>query len=70
MASGHDSEQTPEDSEGQGSLVGCSLWGCKESDMTELPNSNYRDTAESRTQHSLGTCTPEAGGGAERQYVK
>ena len=30
---GHKSEQTPRDSEGQGSLVGCSPWGCEESDM-------------------------------------
>ena len=27
-------EQTPGDSEGQGSLMCCSLWGHKESDMT------------------------------------
>ena len=27
-------EQTPEDSEGQGNLVYCSSWGCKESDTT------------------------------------
>ena len=29
-----DSGQTPEDSEGQGSLDCCSLWGCKELDTT------------------------------------
>ena len=28
-------EQTPGDSEGQGSLAGCSSWGHKESDTTE-----------------------------------
>ena len=32
---GHDFEQTLGDSEGQGSLVCCSPWGPKESDMTE-----------------------------------
>ena len=32
--SGHEFEQTPGDSEGQGSLACCSLWGHKESDMT------------------------------------
>ena len=32
---GHEFEQTLGDSEGQGSLVCCSLWGCKESDTTE-----------------------------------
>ena len=31
---GHESEQTPGDSEGQGSLACCSPWCCKESDMT------------------------------------
>ena len=38
---GHEFEQAPGDGEGQGSLVCCSPWGCKESDMTEwLNNSN------------------------------
>ena len=32
--SGLESEQTPGDSEGQGSLTCFSTWGCKESDMT------------------------------------
>ena len=32
---GHGFEQTLGDVEGQGSLACCSLWGCKESDMTE-----------------------------------
>ena len=30
---GHELEQTPGDSKGQGSLVCYSLWGCKELDM-------------------------------------
>ena len=30
---GHEFERTLGDSEGQGSLVYCSPWGCKESDM-------------------------------------
>ena len=33
--SGHQFEQTPEDSEGQGSLACCSPQHCKDSDMTE-----------------------------------
>ena len=33
-------EQTPGDSEGQGSLACCSPWGCKESDMMEQLNNN------------------------------
>ena len=32
---GHESEQIPGESEGQGSLACCSPWGHKESDMTE-----------------------------------
>ena len=31
---GHEFEQTPGESEGQGSLVCCSPWGCKKSDAT------------------------------------
>ena len=31
---GHEFEQTPGDREGQGSLVCCSPWGHKESNMT------------------------------------
>ena len=37
---GHEFEQTPGDSEGLGSLVCCSPWGRKESDMTERLNNN------------------------------
>ena len=32
---GHEFEQAPKDSEGQGRLVYCSPWGHKESDVTE-----------------------------------
>ena len=35
---GHEFEQTPGDSEGQGSLACCSPWGGKESDTTERLN--------------------------------
>ena len=31
---GHEFKQTPGDGEGQGGLVCCTPWGCKESDMT------------------------------------
>ena len=37
---GHEFEQTPGDGEGQESLACCSLWVCKESDMTERLNNN------------------------------
>ena len=33
--SGDESEQTLGNSEGQGSPACCSLWGCKESDVTQ-----------------------------------
>ena len=36
---GHESEQAPGDSEGQGGLAVCSSRGCKESDMTQSLNS-------------------------------
>ena len=39
---GHEFEQTLGDGEGQGSLVCCSLWGCKELDMTEQLNNDSR----------------------------
>ena len=35
---GHEFEQAPGDCDGQGSLVCCSPWGSKESDMTEQLN--------------------------------
>ena len=41
---GHEFEQTPGDREGQGSLVWCSPWGHKESDMTEQLNNNKHGT--------------------------
>ena len=33
---GHEFEQAPGVGDGQGGLVYCSSWGCKESDTTEL----------------------------------
>ena len=49
---GHESEQTPGVSEGHRSLVCCSPWGRKESDMTqELNNNNKRkNTKAIKTQ--------------------
>ena len=39
---GHEFEQTPGDSDGQGSLICSSSWGCRESDTTEhLNNKNW-----------------------------
>ena len=38
--SGYEFEETPGDSEGQGSLACCSPWGHKELDMTQQLNNN------------------------------
>ena len=35
---GHELEQVPRVGDGQGGLVCCSRWDCKESDMTERLN--------------------------------
>ena len=35
---GHESEQAPGVGDGQGGLVCCDSWGCKESDTTKLLN--------------------------------
>ena len=40
---GHEFEQTPGDSEGQGSL-GAAVYGFAESDMTERLNNNSKET--------------------------
>ena len=40
QSNGHECEQTPGDSEGQGSLVCCSSCGCRELDTTEQLNNN------------------------------
>ena len=39
---GHEFEQTPGDSKGQGSLACCSPWCSKESDTTERLNNNNK----------------------------
>ena len=38
LLNGHELEQTPGNSEGQGGLAFCSPWGHKKSDMTEQLN--------------------------------
>ena len=46
---GHEFEKTPGDSEGQGSLVHCSLWGRKEPDTTTpLKEKTPNTVSESR----------------------
>ena len=42
LFNGHEFEQDPGDSEGQGSLVCCSPWGHKELDMIERLNNSSK----------------------------
>ena len=42
QSNGQKCEQALGDGEGQGSLVSCSPWGCKELDTTEQPNNNNK----------------------------
>ena len=43
----HEFEQVPGVGDGQGSLVCCSPWGCKESDTTEWLNWTHAESCES-----------------------
>ena len=43
---GHEFEQAPGDGEGQGSLVCCRPWGCKELGTTDQLNNNIFNTTE------------------------
>ena len=49
----HEFEQTLGDGEGQGSLMCCSLWGCKESDpiATEQPLTTQPNQVALQTLH-------------------
>ena len=53
---GHDFEQTPGDSEGQGNLICCSPWGFKELDTTEQLNNNNNKM----TSHLSLTVVPQS----------
>ena len=54
---GQEFEQTPGDSEGQGSLVCCSSWGHKESDRAErLHNSNITQSPPCRELGTQSIC--------------
>ena len=50
---GHEFKQTPGDSEREGSLACCSLWGHKESDMTERLNNKIALERSSFYESSL-----------------
>ena len=57
---GHESAQTPGDGEGQGSLVCCSSWECKESDMPDGLNiSFFQNGTGNQTGHILPCLLPQ-----------
>ena len=55
----HEFEQTPGDSEEQGSMVCCSQWGCKELGMTWLLNNSTTKTKTA--QIIMETCQNNKG---------
>ena len=55
-----------EDSGGQGSLVCCSPWGCKESDTTEELNNIKRVTEDDNSKHRA---EKEEGGKGFRKHI-
>ena len=60
QCNGHECEQTPGGSEGQGSLACCSPCGCKESDTTyRLNNSSSNKASKKRRKAKL--CTVGSG---------
>ena len=57
---GHEFKQTVGDSEGQGTLAGCSPCGHKESDTTEqLKNNNKRSVPPDSLEYRVPHCHPE-----------
>ena len=53
---GHELGQIQRDGEGQGSLVCCSPWGCKESDTTwRLNNKNWKTGQDKDGQFKIVT---------------
>ena len=53
--SAHEFDQTPGDSEGEGSLEFCNPWGHKESDTTQLPTNNNECIINSLQPQILST---------------
>ena len=55
---GHEFEQAPRVGDGQGNLVCCSLWGCKDSDRTEGLNwILFQTSLASRLPHNIEQCS-------------
>ena len=63
----HELEQTPGDSERQGSLECYSTWGHKESDTTEGLNCTEPRSTQRSAWHSVTTLRGEGWGGREAQ---
>ena len=55
---GHEFEQAPGDSEGQGGLACCSPWGRRDSDTTEQLKNNKSPTHPDTVIIQKDTCTP------------
>ena len=53
---GYEFEQTPGDSERQGSLACCSPWDCKELDMSEQQQQSQEGTGEEQQPRDLIAC--------------
>ena len=61
LLNGHEFEQALGDGEGQGSLLCCSPWGCKESDTTEqLNNNKVIQFLSGRTRIWISTVWPQS----------
>ena len=58
---GHEFEQAPGDGEGQGSLVCCSPWGRKESDMSKQLNNNNENRYHMRVTSGFWPFTSSFG---------
>ena len=58
---GQEFEQALADGEGQGILVWCSHWGCKELDMTELLNNTVHIPDNSLKVHNSGNFLGSSG---------
>ena len=54
LLNGCEFEQTPGDGDGQGSLMCCSRWRCKQSDMTERLNNNNRRCSSNHSSDLFG----------------
>ena len=66
---GHEFEQAPGDSEGQGGLACCSPWGHRDSDTTEQLNNKISSFQERKTGKSLPRPASNTTPGAEAEIT-